>query len=247
MAVDEAMLRAVAAGLVPPTVRFYAWEPATLSLGRAQRAADVDLEAIAAAGYGLVRRPTGGKAILHVDELTYSVVAPQAEPRVAGPLVESYRRLSGGLLRGLVRLGVRDSAADRKARSSAQAGPVCFEVPSNYEITASGRKLVGSAQMRSDGVVLQHGSIPLVGDITRICAVLKARPDPERVHARATTVEEAVGRVVSWDEAAEAMEKGFAEELSLQLEPGVLTREEWDQAKRLRDTKYATDEWTFRV
>ena len=99
MAVDEAILRAVAAGLAPPTLRLYAWEPATLSLGRAQRAAEVDLKAIATAGFGLVRRPTGGKAILHVDELTYSVVAPRDEPRVAGPLIESYRRLSAGLLK----------------------------------------------------------------------------------------------------------------------------------------------------
>jgi lipoate-protein ligase A len=210
MAVDEAILRAVAAGHVPPTLRFYAWEPPCLSLGRGQRAADVDLDALREAGYGLVRRPTGGKAILHIDELTYSVVAPETEPRVAGGVVSSYRRLSAGLMRGLEQLGVLGVAAEgRDAGQRAvpspvrrggvghrrRAGPVCFEVPSDYEITAQERKLIGSAQMRAGGVVLQHGAVPLYGDISRICALLVSRPGPARVRAGAATVEQAlVGR-----------------------------------------------------
>ena len=84
MAIDEAILRAVAAGLAPATLRFYAWQPACVSLGQAQSFNDVDWEACAARGYHVVRRPTGGRAILHTDELTYSVTAPEAEPRVAG-------------------------------------------------------------------------------------------------------------------------------------------------------------------
>lgn len=247
MAVDEAILRAVAQGTAPPTLRLYAWNPPTVSLGRAQQAGDVDVQALTAAGYGLVRRPTGGKAILHVDELTYSVVAPQDEPRVDGPVADSYRRLSAGLMRGLERLGVVGSQADRRAGSVSLKGPVCFEVPSDYEITSSGRKLVGSAQMRSDGVVLQHGTVPLRGDIARICALLRARPDPERVRARATTVEEALGRPVSWDEAAEAMILGFGEVLRLRMEPARLSAAEQDQAEELRMTKYGVDEWTGRV
>jgi lipoate-protein ligase A len=247
MAVDEAILRAVAAGSAPPSLRFYAWHPATLSLGRAQKVADVDGRALLAAGYGLVRRPTGGKAILHVDELTYGVVAPQSEPRVAGALTESYRRISAGLVRGLEYLGVANPAADRRTNDAAPKGPVCFEVPSDYEITSSGRKLVGSAQMRSDGVVLQHGAIPLYGDITRICAVLAARPDPRRVKARATTVQEAMARFVTWDEAFEAMVLGFSEALNLRLVPGELTSEERKWADQLRAEKYSADSWTFRV
>ena len=253
MAVDEAILRAVATRQVPPTLRFYAWEPACLSLGRAQTAADVDLEALRAAGFDLVRRPTGGKAILHVDELTYSVVAPQDDPRVAGDIVESYRRLSAGLLRGLERLGVAGLAADRQKPlprfgvAGGGNGPVCFEVPSDYEITAGGRKLVGSAQMRTRSVALQHGALPLYGDLTRICPLLTAYPDPARVRARATTVEEALGRSVTWDEAADALAAGYAEALNLHLEPGTLTGEERVRAEELRATKYAMDKWTHRV
>ena len=250
MAVDEAILRAVAAGLVPPTLRLYAWEPPCLSLGRAQPLADVDREAVQAAGFDLVRRPTGGRAILHVDELTYSVVAPQREPRVTGGIVESYRRLSAGLVHGLERLGIAGLVADRRAPPSltGRGGTgVCFEVPSDYEITAGGRKLVGSAQMRAQSVVLQHGAVPLHGDIARICPLLTSRPDPTRVRARATTVEEALGRPVTWDEAAEALAAGFAEALNLRLEPGTLTTEERAWAEELRAEKYATDEWTGRV
>ena len=255
MAVDEAILRAVAAGSVPPTLRFYAWDPACLSLGRAQPVADVDLPALQAAGFDLVRRPTGGKAILHVDELTYSVVVPQEDPRVAGGIVESYRRLSTGLVRGLERLGIVDLVADQRVENRRLEGPVCFEVPSDYEITVGGRKLVGSAQMRARGVVLQHGALPLYGDITRICPLLAAHPDPARVRARATTVEEALDsvgsapnrRTVTWDEAADAVAAGFTEALDLHLEPGALTDQERAWAEELRTGRYATDDWTRRV
>jgi len=247
MAVDEAILRRVAAGRVLPTLRLYAWDPACLSLGRAQRVADVDLESLRASGFDLVRRPTGGKAILHVDELTYSVVVPQEEPCVAGGIVESYRRLSVGLIRGLHRLGVANLFADQQADGRLSESPVCFEVPSDYEITAGGRKLVGSAQMRAQGVVLQHGALPLWGDITRICPLLSARPDQGQVRARATTVEEVLGRSVTWDDAADAVGAGFAEALNLNLELGDLTEKERVWAEGLRADKYATDDWTRRV
>ena len=253
MAVDEAILRAVAAGLVPPTLRLYAWEPPCLSLGRAQKVSDADLGALQSAGFDLVRRSTGGKAILHADELTYSVVTPQGEARVAGGIVESYRRLSAGLVRGLERLGVPNLTADRRSSppppggAGGGSGPVCFEVPSDYEITVGGRKLVGSAQMRSRGVVLQHGTLPLYGDITRICALLAARPDPIQVHARALTVTDALGRTVTWDLAAGALAAGFAETLNLQFEAGALTAEERAWAVELQSEKYATAEWTNQV
>ena len=257
MAVDEAVARTAAKGQVPPTLRLYAWEPACLSLGRGQPVTDVDCQALKAAGLGLVRRPTGGGAIFHVDELTYSVIAPETEVRVAGGIVESYRRLSAGLMRGLEQLGVADLAADKRAADQRAAerraenrrlkGPVCFESPSDYEITTGGRKLVGSAQMRSRGVVLQHGTVPLHGDIARICPLLAARPDPARVRARAATVAETLGRTVTWSEVAGAVAAGFAEALNIHLEPGALTDEERAWVEKLRAEKYATDEWTHRV
>ena len=247
MAVDEAILRAVAAGQTRPTLRFYAWEPACLSLGRGQSLADVDLQAVRVAGLDLVRRPTGGRAILHADELTYSVIAPEAEPRVAGPVVESYRRLSAGLVCGLERLGVTSIVADRRVENRCSKGPVCFEAPSDYEITFRGRKLIGSAQMRARSVILQHGALPLRGDVARICPLLVVCPDPARVHSRAVTIEEILNRPVTWEEAAGAVAEGFAEVLNLRLESGSLTEKERAWADELWAEKYATDEWTGRV
>ncbi len=247
MAVDEAILRAVAAGDVPPTLRLYAWEPPCLSLGRGQPVEDVDRAAVAAAGYNLVRRPTGGRAILHIDELTYSVVAPEREERVAGGVVESYRRLSQGLMRGLALLGVTDVVADERVESRGAEGPVCFEVPSDYEITVGERKLVGSAQMRARGGVLQHGAVPLTGDIARICRLLSGHPDPEEVRARATTVERALGRSVSWEEAAETLIEGFAGALELRFDVSRLTEAEQVAARALRAEKYGAEAWTETV
>ena len=247
MALDEAIARGVADGTSPPTLRFFAWQPACLSLGQAQPAADVDFAACRALGVDVVRRPTGGRAILHTDELTYSVTARDGEPRLRGGIVESYRRLSEGLLAGLVRLGLPVAQVERPDTHDRHDGPVCFEVPSNYEIVFDGRKLVGSAQMRKNGVVLQHGSLPLVGDIGRICDVLTSRPDRARVRARAITVERALDRVVAYAEAARALSAGFASALNLEFEPGELTRQERACLEELRRDKYASANWTHRL
>ena len=266
MAVDEAILLAVAEGTAPPTLRFFGWEPPCLSLGYAQPAADVDLDRLRARGWDLVRRPTGGRAILHTDELTYSVVAPMTDPRVAGGVIESYRRLSAGLMRGLEILGltVRADKSDKIQISNSKIqtpnhpitpslNPVCFEVPSNYEITVGDKKLLGSAQVRKRGVVLQHGTLPLTGDVARICEGLRFDSEAERqrvaarVHRRATTVLEVLGREVSWGEAAAAMARGFAEMLKLTLGESPLTARESELAAKLRAEKYTTEAWNHRV
>jgi lipoate-protein ligase A len=249
MSVDEAILGAVVEGRRPATLRLYAWSPPCLSLGRNQRLGDVDLEACRAAGIDVVRRPTGGKGILHVDELTYSVTLPPGDPRAAGDVVEGYRRLSEGLLAGLRRLGVAVVPADGEIRGRGQPGPVCFETPSNHEITAGGRKLVGSAQWRARGGVLQHGSLPLEGDITRIVEYL-AFAEPERraqrqaLRARACTLEAALGLRVPFADAARSLAQGFAEALDLMLIPGALSPEEETQVDELRRARYITGEWT---
>ena len=247
MAVDEAILRGVVEGSSPPTLRFFAWQPACLSLGQAQPVADVDFDACRSLGVDVVRRPTGGRAILHVDELTYSVAAREDEPRVQGGIVESYRRLSEGLLAGLLRIGVPVRQVERPDGHDRDQGPVCFEVPSNYEIVVDGHKLIGSAQVRKNGAILQHGSLPLVGDIARICDVLAAQPDRDRVRARAITVERTIGRQVTFDAAARAMAEGFASALNLRLEPGELTGPERTRAEELRREKYASHGWTRRI
>jgi lipoyl(octanoyl) transferase len=247
MAVDEVLVEAAAAEALAPTLRLYAWEPPTLSLGYAQPAADCDFASLARLGWGLVRRPTGGRAILHTDELTYSVVAGESHPLMQGGVLESYRRLSRGLLAGLRLLGVDASAdAGRTARSA--GNPVCFEVPSQYEISCGGKKLVGSAQSRRLGCVLQHGALPLRGDLARILQVL-AHPDstPERIHLRAATLGELLGREVTWREAADAVCRGFAETFEIAFLREDLNQKEKSRAEDLAREKFGNDAWTRKI
>ncbi len=252
MAIDETIGEHVGAGLVPPTLRFYGWDPACLSLGYTQPAADVNFEQLGAHGWDIVRRLTGGRAILHIDELTYSIVVPKGDPRVTDDVVESYRRLSQGLVAGLLILDapVRADAADQAAHRF--KGPVCFEVPSDYEITVAGRKLLGSAQTRRRGIVLQHGALPLYGNLTRICDVLAFESEAERnaarkrLAARAVTLEEALGRRIDESVVIRALAQGFAEVLNLRLEEGQLGASEMERAEELFNTRYATAEWTCR-
>jgi len=251
MAVDEALLESVGRGDSLPALRLYAWQPPCLSLGYAQPFSDVDIPRLKERGWELVRRPTGGRAILHTDELTYSVIAPVYEPRLAGALLESYNRLAGALLAALRRLGLPVEIQEHLAASRAgNINPACFEVPSSYEITVRGKKLVGSAQARRKEGILQHGSLPLSGDLARITQAL-VFPDEaararaaERLLAHAATVESVLGRPVAWEEAAQAFTAAFREALDLDLQPCHLTPAEEARAEELGESKYAHPQWT---
>jgi lipoyl(octanoyl) transferase len=245
MAVDEAILEQIDQADSLPTLRLYSWEPPCLSLGYAQPLTDVDLDRLNACAWEVVRRPTGGRAVLHTDELTYSVIAPLAEPHLAGTLLESYQRLSAALVKALDFLVLPVEVQEKApSPSSKNTNPVCFEVPSAYEITVGGKKLVGSAQARRREGLLQHGSLPLFGDLTRILDVL-AYPDDaarcqaaDRLLAHATTVETALGRRVSWQEAADAFIQAFSTVFDLQLIPSGLSPLESSRASALSIGKY---------
>lgn len=252
MAVDEAILIAVGAGESAPTLRLYDWTPPCLSLGYGQHAAEVDRDRLVALGWGLVRRPTGGRAILHTDELTYSVALPAEHPLASGDIVESYRRISAALMLALGELGAQPRS-DRAEGRVGGKGPVCFETPSHYEITVGGRKLVGSAQVRRHQGVLQHGTLPLTGDVARICDALVYDDEAAReqarmlVRARALTLEQALddGRAPTWREAADAVVRGFQAAFDIRFEPGSLTTEEAERAEALAAQTYARDQYTF--
>ncbi len=252
MAVDEAIMESVGAGQSPPTLRIYAWDPACLSLGYGQRFTDVDVIRLNQLGLDIVRRPTGGRAILHTDELTYSLSLAADDELAAGTVVESYQRISLALLAGLSDLGATPRADQRAER--VESGPVCFETPSHYEITVEGRKLVGSAQMRRKNAILQHGSLPLFGDIARICSALVFPDDDARqfaeesVRQRALTLADALGYEISWNEVADAVVRGFVEtfDVDFQYYENGLTESEYNRAQQLLADVYATSEWTER-
>lgn len=245
MAIDEAIMEAVAEERVPPTLRFYQWEPACLSLGKRQPLDGVDLRRSSQDGVEVVRRPTGGWAILHTDELTYSVGALDGDPRTTGPILDAYRRLSAGLVEGLRRLGAPARMNPVNPYGVHNASAACFEVPSAYEIVIGERKLIGSAQTRPRGRMLQHGSLPLRGDIARVADYLWFESDEERARLRAhlaeraTTLAAALGRAVTFEEAAEALADGFAAALNLELEVGSLTAAELSAAARGQEEKRA--------
>lgn len=253
MALDEAILEHIGRGESIATLRLYVWDPACLSLGHAQPFADVDMARLKEHGWEVVRRLTGGRAILHTDEITYSVIAPNDEPRVAGTVLESYNRLAQALLLAVQQLDLPVEMNEGKAEHGPNLNPVCFEVPSTYEITVNGKKLIGSAQARKKEGVLQHGSLPLTGDLTRICRALvfeneSARQEAsKRLLARAATVESALGGAVSWETAAEAFIYAFESQLKLKLKQGELSESESRRTDELVKEKYDHPSWTERV
>jgi lipoate-protein ligase A len=246
MARDEAISRVVSAGAQPPTLRFYGWVPPAISLGQSQRISSVNEAACREAGVGLVRRATGGLAILHTDELTYSIALPIAHPLAEGDVMTSYRRIADAIVEALKRLGVRDANADRVAKEDKAKGPVCFEAPSDYEVVGGGKKLVGSAQWRRVDGVLQHGSLPLVGDIARVCALLVDAPSEDKVREHAATLKDVLGHEVSWDAAAQVWQGAFADMLDICFTEGRLSEYELRCTDDLLREKYANDVWTRR-
>jgi lipoyl(octanoyl) transferase len=253
MAVDEAILEQAAHGESLPTLRLYAWDPPCLSLGHAQPFADVDMARLKERDWDVVRRATGGRAILHTDELTYSVIGSAEEPLVAGGVLASYNRIAQALLLAVKDLGLPVEMKEGESGDHLSPNPVCFEVPSTYEITVAGKKLIGSAQARKKEGVLQHGSLPLTGDLTRICQALvfaneSARQEAaSRLSARATTVESALGGAVTWDSAAAALIQAFETQLGLCFERGELSEYESRRAEELIREKYDHPSWTERV
>ena len=243
MAIDEALWRGRQAGTSPPTVRFFAWAPPTVSLGYGQPLnADVDLVACRALGVDIVRRPTGGSAIYHdgpEHELTYSVVASAGDLGATADLLETYRWIGSALLRGLNALG----AGAELVPVMGADGPIpafCFARTGRYEIEVAGRKIVGSAQRRQGACFLQHGSVLLGVDGPRLRTLFPTTLDPL---STLTTLEQALGRRPRFEEVAEALAAAFEAEHGLVLKPDGFTADELARVSDLVRTRYGTDRW----
>ncbi len=254
MAVDEAILDAYRKGQVGPTLRFYRWKPACLSLGRFQDAErEVDFQRMRESGVDVVRRLTGGKSVLHDDELTYSIVISEA--LLKGSILETYKILSAALVKGLRALGIPAELSALEhgvtARDDRFKQAACFTAPSWYEITALGKKIVGSAQVRKDGIILQHGSIPLTMDYKKLTDCMKTRSDEHKrrvesmLSRKAAGLSQIGGRSIDGARLEKHLFEAFELSFDWILEKGTLTSEEIREAVLLSQNKYGVDAWTL--
>ena len=244
MAIDEAMLRACADGKSPPTLRLYGWERPAISLGYFQSVerTRIDTQYCRDAGIELVRRLTGGRAVLHGHDLTFSIAIRQGEiPDGFKSVISSHAWLMGGILAGLRLLGVEAEigpADHGRSRSGESAD--CFAHVAQCDIRVGAEKAAGAAQVRKWGALLEQGSIP--------CAL--PRVDYGRVFGGGDSglqTERLAALEVSRERLEEAVIRGFQEFLDVDLEPATLSRSELELATELEKNKYAADEWTYRA
>lgn len=246
MALDDALLHAVANGTSPPILRLYRWQPATLTLGYAQSAVDgVDLAACRAAGIAVVRRPTGGRAVFHDQEVTYAVIAPVGG-LFGGSVAASYQMIAGVLQKALCTFGLPAELVPGKPRG--QVGrAVCFTAPAQYELLIDGCKVAGCAQKRRGNAFLQHGSIPLELDLDLLQQLMPATSD-ETSEGRFRTIgwlNRFSARELAIDEVEDALVEHFAAALGAHLEPSLPTPSESADAARRCAEWYGNREWTM--
>jgi lipoate-protein ligase A len=238
MGLDEALLEAVSAGASPPVLRFYGWNPPAVSVGYFQGLEEeVDLESCRRRGVDVVRRISGGGAVFHHAEITYSLIMPVSHPLAGSSILESYETLCAGVTAGLRRLGVEAAFA-----------------PIN-DILAGGKKVSGNAQTRKRGCLLQHGTVLLDLDPHLMFSLLRVPREKlkgkliEDIKERVTSLKALLGRMVSFDEGSAALAEGFKEALSLDFvstETAPVQAEE-ERALTLAKDKFASPGWLFRL
>ncbi|EEK11317.1 biotin/lipoate A/B protein ligase family protein [Staphylococcus hominis] len=257
MAMDEALLNFVSRGEIDPVVRFYTWDPATLSVGYFQRLKkEIDIDKVKEKGFGLVRRQTGGRGVLHDKELTYSVIVPESHPNMPSTITEAYRVISEGLLEGFKLLGfdayfaIPRSKEEREKLKQPRSA-VCFDAPSWYELVVEGRKIAGSAQTRQKGVILQHGSLLQDVDVDELFDMFIFKNDRLKEKMKKAFVDKAVAindisdRHISIEEMEKAFEEGFKKGLNIEFKPLSLTENQLAEVKVLEE-KYRSEEWLYK-
>ena len=256
MALDEVLMAAARRGAL--TLRLYAWDPPCLSLGRNQAARGrYDPDEAERRHIDVVRRPTGGRAVYHDREITYCVTAPVG---LWGGLRDGYARINQALGRGLRSLGVpldealspRSARQPRSARAPRPLARACFRDPLPGELTSAGRKLIGSAQWRLDGALLQHGSILLHDDQAVVDDLMVEGRRPAASGAAAHTsstgacsLHELLGELASEEAVVAALRRGFEEEIDLRAQPDEWSSGEMREAQRLV-ARYEDPAWTWR-
>jgi lipoate-protein ligase A len=241
MALDQALMASVGAG-GDPVLRFYRWSPACVSLGRNQPAAGrYDEGLLRARGIDVVRRLTGGRAVLHARELTYSAVMPD---RALGSARAAYASINRALVAGLRRLGVPAALQPPSAlREPVPSLAPCFQHPAEGEVVSAGRKLVGSAQVRQAGVILQHGSLLFHDDQGAVAELIAGNEAPAPLPA--ASLADFVDPLPAWEEIVDALLAGWASEIGPVRADGPSPPPERDLALGLAG-RYRSPEWTWR-
>jgi lipoate-protein ligase A len=235
MGLDEAVLESVSSGLQPPTLRLYGWKPKAISLGYFQGAKEeLDIEACSDHGVDIVRRITGGGAVFHDSELTYSIVIPESHSLAYPSILDSYSLLCMGIIEGLASIGVRSSFA-----------------PIN-DIVHEGKKISGNAQTRKKHCILQHGTILIDVDVEQMFSLLKVPKEKAAgkliadVKARVTSLAAILGTKPDFGALSKAIAEGFSRALDLELEPDQASNTEIEQAHILAKEKFSSQDWIFR-
>jgi lipoate-protein ligase A len=251
MALDEALLNSVANGDSLPVLRFYRWRPATVTLGYAQSVfKDLDLDVCRRAGLDVVRRSTGGRAVLHDNEVTYSVIAPFNKGLFGNSILDCYRVISEVLQRTLVQLSLPAQLVPGKLRDDSQSATkaICFTAPSQYELVINDRKVAGSAQKRQGQVFLQHGSIPIEVDLELLGKVLKS--DVNSVTAGSLSN---VGWLNQWSvkpltitDVEVPLAAMFSRHMQIKWQHSEPTSAELQEAKRMSTEKFGHSDWNMK-
>ena len=255
MAVDEALMQGLKSGISLPTIRFYDWDNPTISCGYHQDAdEEIDFPQLEANGWDFVRRPTGGRVVLHKMEVTYCITAPVSVFGGTG-VTESYGKISQALATGLSKLGVPVEFEKGFLSSGEQriVGNPCFTSSSRYELKVTGRKIVGSAQLRRDGNLLQHGSIQLDYDQSQVAAIMKKLDSKQRLRLsklltkKTTFINDHTTKKYTFTEVSEILAQGFEETWVSDnfVYSSLLAEPEQALAENLRDGKYVSESWNL--
>lgn len=235
MGLDEAVIESVAAGSSIPTLRFYGWEPRAISLGYFQGIHDeIDIEACERNGIDIVRRITGGGAVFHDAEVTYSIVIPEGHQLAPPSILDSYALICAGILSGLAALSIK-----------AEFAPI-------NDIVYCGKKISGNAQTRKKGCLLQHGTVLLRVDVDTMFTLLKVPKEKalgkmiDDVKARVTSIADVLGSDIGFDEVENALKNGFSDALNLDLIQEAPAAAEIQKALDLAKTKFSAQEWIFK-
>ncbi|GAB6188804.1 lipoate--protein ligase family protein [Marinitoga arctica] len=236
MACDLAISKHVGKGFQPTTIRLYGWTLPTLSLGKFQKLEDIDLEYLKINNIDIVRRPTGGRAVLHHKEITYLFSAPTNHPLLPKSVIGSYKVISEALIESLKHLKINCDV--EKNKNKHLNTPACYDSPSIYEITIDKKKFIGSAQYRNDHYILQHGSIPINFPLNSYVNSFNLSSEKKNIllnhlKNKVIDVNSVLKREISFNEMADAIKKGFGKVFKEEVIIGEYSNSECELAKKL--------------